>query len=55
MTHNTIVALMRAGHVLRAWLSIAGSQVPVPPVVVNKLGVAHSLQVSSVVPGSRPS
>jgi S1-C subfamily serine protease len=51
-THKIIAALMHTGRVRRAWLGIAGSHVPVPPAVANKLGTKHGLQVASVVAGS---
>jgi S1-C subfamily serine protease len=51
-THKIIAALMHAGRVRRAWLGIAGAHVAVPPVVADKLGTAHGLQVASVVAGS---
>jgi S1-C subfamily serine protease len=51
-THKIIAALMHAGRVRRAWLGIAGAHVPVPPVLRDKLGTDHGLQVASVVPGS---
>jgi S1-C subfamily serine protease len=51
-THKIIAALMHAGRVRRAWLGIAGAHVSVPPVVADKLGTAHGLQVASVVAGS---
>jgi S1-C subfamily serine protease len=51
-THKIIAALMHTGRVRRAWLGIAGAHVSVPPVVADKLGTAHGLQVASVVAGS---
>jgi S1-C subfamily serine protease len=51
-THKIIAALMHSGRVRRAWLGIAGAQIPVPPAAAAKLGTTHGLQIASVVAGS---
>jgi S1-C subfamily serine protease len=51
-TRGLIGTLMTRGRVRRAWLGIAGAQVPVPPPVAAKLGSRSGLQVASVVDGS---
>jgi len=51
-THKIIAALMHTGRVRRAWLGIAGAQIPVPPAAAAKLGTTHGLQIASVVAGS---
>jgi S1-C subfamily serine protease len=51
-TRGLIGTLMTRGRVRRAWLGIAGAQVPLPPPVAAKLGTRNGLQVASVVDGS---
>jgi S1-C subfamily serine protease len=51
-THKIIAALMSTGRVRRAWLGIAGAQIPVPPALAARLGTANGLQIASVVAGS---
>jgi S1-C subfamily serine protease len=43
---------MTAGRVRRAWLGIAGSQVPLPPPLAKKLGRREGLRVAQVIAGS---
>jgi S1-C subfamily serine protease len=43
---------MRTGRVRRAWLGIAGTQVPLRPDLATKLGRRRGVQVAQVVPGS---
>jgi S1-C subfamily serine protease len=51
-TRQIIATLMAHGRVRRAWLGIAGSQVPLPPALVGKLGRRTGLRVAQVVAGS---
>ena len=51
-TQRIISALMTSGRVRRAWLGIAGSQAPLPPALVNKLGRRDGLRVAQVIAGS---
>jgi S1-C subfamily serine protease len=51
-TRGIIRTLMRAGRVRRAWLGIAGVQVPLAPPVAAKVGSRTGLQVASVSPNS---
>src|SRR5215216_2270919 len=51
-TQRIISALMTAGRVRRAWLGIAGSQAPLPPALVKKLGRREGLRVAQVMAGS---
>jgi S1-C subfamily serine protease len=51
-TQRIISALMTSGRVRRAWLGIAGSQAPLPPALVKKLGRREGLRVAQVVAGS---
>jgi S1-C subfamily serine protease len=51
-TERIISALMTTGRVRRAWLGIAGSQAPLPPALVKKLGRRDGLRVAQVVAGS---
>ncbi|MFL6045967.1 MAG: S1C family serine protease [Propionibacteriaceae bacterium] len=51
-TERIISALMTSGRVRRAWLGIAGSQAPLPPALVKKLGRRDGLRVAQVVAGS---
>jgi S1-C subfamily serine protease len=48
-TRGLITTLMTRGRVRRAWLGIAGAQVPLPPPVAAKLGTRTGLQVAQVV------
>lgn len=48
-TERIISALMTTGRVRRAWLGIAGSQAPLPPALVKKLGRRDGLRVAQVV------
>jgi S1-C subfamily serine protease len=51
-TQEIITTLMTRGRVRRAWLGIAGVQVPLPPRVAQKVGSQTGMQVSSVIEGS---
>lgn len=51
-TRDIIDSLIRTGRVRRAWLGIAGAQVPLAPAVAAKVGARKGMQVSSVVEGS---
>lgn len=51
-TREIIATLMTKGRVRRAWLGIAGVQVPLPPEVAARVGSRTGMQVSSVVDGS---
>jgi S1-C subfamily serine protease len=51
-TREIIAALVATGRVRRAWLGIAGTQVPLRPEVAAKVGARTGMQVTSVVPGS---
>jgi S1-C subfamily serine protease len=51
-TQRIISALMTSGRVRRAWLGIAGSQAPLPPALVKKLGRRDGLRVAQVITGS---
>jgi S1-C subfamily serine protease len=51
-TREIIATLMAKGRVRRAWLGIAGVQVPLPPQVAAKVGSTTGMQVASVVDGS---
>ena len=51
-TQRIIQALMSSGRVRRAWLGIAGSQAPLPPPLVSKLGRRDGLRVAQVIDGS---
>jgi S1-C subfamily serine protease len=54
-TEHIIGSLMRHGRVRRAWLGIAGAQVPLRPDLATKLGRRRGVQVAQVVPGSAAS
>lgn len=54
-TEQIIGSLMRNGRVRRAWLGIAGTQVPLRPDLAAKLGRRRGVQVAQVVPGSAAS
>jgi S1-C subfamily serine protease len=51
-TRGIIATLMTQGRVRRAWLGIAGAQVPLPPALVHKLARRTGLRVAEVVSGS---
>lgn len=51
-TREIIATLMTKGRVRRAWLGVAGVQVPLPPQVAARVGSATGMQVASVVDGS---
>jgi S1-C subfamily serine protease len=51
-TEQIIGSLMRNGRVRRAWLGIAGMQVPLRPDLVAKLGRKRGVQVAEVVANS---
>jgi S1-C subfamily serine protease len=51
-TEHIIGSLMRNGRVRRAWLGIAGMQVPLRPDLVAKLGRKRGVQVAQVVANS---
>ena len=51
-TRAIIAALMTTGRVRRAWLGIAGAQVPLSPELAARIGSPKGLQVAGVSPGS---
>jgi S1-C subfamily serine protease len=51
-TREIIDTLARTGRVRRAWLGVAGVQVPLPPEVAARVGSPTGMQVGSVVPAS---
>jgi len=51
-TREIISALLTSGRVRRAWLGIAGAQVPLAPAVAARIGSPTGLQVAGVVTGS---
>jgi S1-C subfamily serine protease len=51
-TRQLVTTLMTHGRVRRAWLGIAGTQVPLAPPVAAKVGSRMGLQVAQVVEGS---
>jgi S1-C subfamily serine protease len=51
-TREIITALMTRGRMRRAWLGIAGAQVPLPPALAQRIGSPTGLQVAGVSPGS---
>jgi S1-C subfamily serine protease len=51
-TRQLVTTLMTHGRVRRAWLGIAGTQVPLAPPVAAKVGSRTGLQVAQVVDGS---
>ena len=51
-TREIITALMTKGRVRRAWLGIAGAQVPLSPELATRIGSPTGLQVAGVSPGS---
>jgi len=51
-TRQIIATLMAHGRVRRAWLGIAGAQVPLPPALVDKVGRRTGLRVAQVIAGS---
>ena len=51
-TRAIITALMTTGRMRRAWLGIAGAQVPLPPALAARIGSPTGLQVAGVSPGS---
>jgi S1-C subfamily serine protease len=51
-TREIIAALMSAGRVRRAWLGIAGVQVPLAPELAARIGSPTGLQVAGVSDGS---
>lgn len=51
-TKRIIAALMRDGHVRRAWLGVGGGGRPLPPKAARELGQERGAEVSSVVPDS---
>jgi S1-C subfamily serine protease len=51
-TKRIIFALMRHGHVRRAWLGVGGGGRPLPPRAADELGQQHGVEVLSVVPDS---
>jgi S1-C subfamily serine protease len=51
-TEHIIASLMRSGRVRRAWLGIAGTQVPLRPELASKLGRKRGVRVAQVVAGS---
>ena len=51
-TQAILLALMRSGHVRRAYLGIAGGTHPLPPSVAQRLGRRQGVEVQEVVGGS---
>ncbi|MFI7585718.1 S1C family serine protease [Spongisporangium articulatum] len=51
-TRGIIQTLMSTGRVRRAWLGIAGAQIPLPPAAAAKVGSRTGLQVAQVIAGS---
>src|SRR5689334_2177943 len=51
-TEHIIASLMRTGRVRRAWLGIAGTQVPLRAELAAKLGRKRGVRVAQVVSGS---
>jgi S1-C subfamily serine protease len=51
-TRHIIGELVKSGRVRRAWLGVAGTPVPLPPPVAERLGQRHGLRVAEVVPDS---
>jgi S1-C subfamily serine protease len=51
-TRQIMSTLMTHGRVRRAWLGIAGAQMPLPPALAAKLGRRTGLRVAQVVAGS---
>ncbi|HEY3009143.1 MAG TPA: trypsin-like peptidase domain-containing protein [Micromonosporaceae bacterium] len=51
-TRQIISDLVHDGKVRRAWLGVAGTPVPLPPAVADRLGQRRGLRVAEVVPGS---
>jgi S1-C subfamily serine protease len=51
-TRQIISELVADGKVRRAWLGVAGSPVPLPPALADRLGQRRGLRVAEVVPGS---
>jgi S1-C subfamily serine protease len=51
-TREIVTTLMTTGRVRRAWLGIAGAQVPLPPRLAERLGSPTGLQIADVTPGS---
>ncbi|MDX6228971.1 MAG: hypothetical protein QOI76_2361 [Frankiales bacterium] len=51
-TRQIIATLMTRGRVRRAWLGIAGNQIPLPPALARKTGRRTGLGVAGVVAGS---
>jgi len=51
-TREIIAALMSTGRVRRAWLGIAGANVPLAPALAARIGSPTGLQVAGVAPDS---
>lgn len=51
-TREIVTTLMATGRVRRAWLGIAGTQVPLPPRLAQRLGSPTGVQIAGVTPGS---
>lgn len=51
-TKRVISALMRDGHVRRAWLGVGGGGRPLPPKAAREVGAQRGVEVLSVVPDS---
>ena len=51
-TRRIITTLMTHGRVRRAWLGIAGTQMPLPPPLAAKVGRRDGLRVAQVIAGS---
>jgi S1-C subfamily serine protease len=48
-TRKILAALMRDGRVRRAYLGVAGAQVPLPPAVADRTGQRHGVRLAEVV------
>jgi S1-C subfamily serine protease len=51
-TQKIISELIATGKVRRAWLGVAGTPVPLPPPLAQRLGQRRGLRLAEVVPGS---
>ena len=51
-TRSIIAELVSTGRVRRAWLGVAGSPVPLPPHLAERLKQRRGLRLAEVVPGS---
>ena len=51
-TRDIIDSLITRGRVRRAWLGVAGAQIPLTPELAGRVGSRTGMQVASVVAGS---